>query len=465
MRRFSPRRMPVRKSILALALLVAATTLAAAEPAKPLFGSIRLRLDEWNFFDTATGKGRYMFGASQIRLGVRKTLAGTDALLEIEQPALFNLPRAAVAPSPAGQLGLGASYYSANGTTTHPAGIFVKQLTIGRQRPGLAWRLGRFEYSDATERIPANPIIAVLMRERIAQRLVGPFGFSHVGRSFDGGQLSVGNATLMALRPTTGAYQVHGGSELAIDMAYASYILPEKTSDSRFFALEFRDRRDVVKVDNRPLTVRQGDTGNIDVVTIGGNRVETFGRFDVVGWANAQFGRWGAQRQRANAFDVEGGWHGPVTVRAGYYRSSGDRDPADGTHGTWFPGVPTSRSYARFPLYNSMNSRDLFVQFAAKPRPAMTLAFEAHRLGLTSSRDLWYSGGGAFDEKVFGVNGRPASGHDDLLNVIDANVEWKVNSLTTVTFYAAHAHGGAVVTAIFQGGSANYVHLEVLRRF
>src|SRR5713101_1481117 len=82
-------------------------------------------------------------------------------------------------------------------------------------------------------------------------------------------------------------------------------------------------------------------------------------------------------------------------------------------------------------------------------RPAVTLAFEAHRLGLTSPRDLWYSGGGAFDEKAFGVNGRPATGHDDLLNVIDANVEWKVNSLTTFTLYAAHARGGGVMTAIF----------------
>ncbi len=41
--------MPVRKSILAFALLCGATTVMAA---KPSFGSIRVRLDEWDFLET-----------------------------------------------------------------------------------------------------------------------------------------------------------------------------------------------------------------------------------------------------------------------------------------------------------------------------------------------------------------------------------------------------------------------------
>src|SRR5258706_245629 len=451
--------------VVALLSFLFATSVLAAEPQPAFFGVWRVRLEDGHYFDAGVGDSSYVFGASKLRLGVRHSFGATDVVGELEQAALVHLPTRASLPAPIGQLGVGANYYSANGTT-HPAGLFVKQLSISRKTAHGSWRLGRFEYSDALERTPEDPTIAALVRERVAQRLIGPFNYSHVGRVFDGGELKSGNATFFAARPSVGAYEIHGGAGLPVGLAYASYIVPRKTSDSRVFAVAFRDTRDgVVKTDNRPLAVRTADSGNIDIVTVGGNRVTTFGRFDTVAWGAAQFGHWGEQRHRANAFDLEGGWHGPVTVRAGYYRSSGDGNPGDDTHGTWFPGLPTSRVYARFPLYNSMNSRDLFATFSLKARPTVTLAFEAHRLGLTSSRDLWYAGGGASDRSTFGVSGRPSSGRDDLATIVDANVEWRPKASLTVTLYAAHASGGGLVRGIFPGDKANYAYLELLRRF
>jgi hypothetical protein len=35
---------------------------------------------------------------------------------------------------------------------------------------------------------------------------------------------------------------------------------------------------------------------------------------------------------------------------------------------------------------------------------------DLHWLQLTSKNDLWYQGGGAFDNKVFGYTGRPGNG-------------------------------------------------------
>lgn len=446
------------------ALGVAAQTPAPAPPPKWYFGSLRMRVEDWHFFDPGKGEGDYTFGSYQLRFGVRHTFGKTDAQVEIEQPSLFNLPAHAALPAPYGQLGFGASYYAANGTTTHPAGIFLKTATLSRKFANGQWRIGRFVYVDGNERTPADPTVAAVARERVAQRLVGPNAFS-LGRTFDGGELRFGKGTLVALRPTAGSTTVHGGSELDVALAYASYIVPRKHSDSRFFSLLFHDSRDVVKVDNRPLAARTADTGDLTLYTLGADHVAVIGKYDVVAWGNVQFGDWGALRHRANAFALEGGWHGPVTIRAGYYRSSGDSNPSDGTHETWFPGVPTARTYGRFPFYNAMNSRDAFVQLSFKPRPTVTLAFETRHLGLTSSRDLWYSGGGASDDNTFGVSGRPANGHSDLANIVDGNIDWRINPSTTVTLYAAHANGGGVVSAIFKGEKANLVYLEVVRRF
>ena len=48
--------------------------------------------------------------------------------------------------------------------------------------PGKALKLGRFDYSDGGETIPTDPALLWLKKNRIAERLIGPFGFSHIGR-------------------------------------------------------------------------------------------------------------------------------------------------------------------------------------------------------------------------------------------------------------------------------------------
>jgi hypothetical protein len=61
---------------------------------------------------------------------------------------------------------------------------------------------------------------------RIAHRLIGNFGFSDVGRSFDGVQYSLNppkwNVTLLAARPTRGVFQVDGWGELKANVFYGA---------------------------------------------------------------------------------------------------------------------------------------------------------------------------------------------------------------------------------------------------
>ncbi len=117
----------------------------------------------------------------------------------------------------------------------------------------------------------------------------------------------------------------------------------------------------------------------------------------------------------ANAAAVEGGYQltkAPTApwLRGGWFRSSGDNNATDGTHNTFFQILPTPRVYARLPFYNLMNSTDEFVQLMDKPAKRLALRADLHWLQLTSAHDLWYLGGGAYDNKVFGYVGRPANG-------------------------------------------------------
>ena len=86
----------------------------------------------------------------------------------------------------------------------------------------------------------------------------------------------------------------------------------------------------------------------------------------------------------------------------GYFRSTGDGNPADGDHTTFFQVLPTPRVYARFPFYNLMNNEDVFAQLRLRPHARVSLRADVHHLRTSNARDLWYFGGGAFQDKTFG---------------------------------------------------------------
>ena len=136
-------------------------------------------------------------------------------------------------------------------------------------------------------------------------------------------------------------------------------------------------------------------------------------------------------------------------LRGGWFRSSGDNNATDGTHNTFFQILPTPRVYARLPFYNLMNSTDEFVQLMDKPAKRLALRADLHWLQLTSANDLWYLGGGAYDNKVFGYVGRPANGASSLASVPDISADWQATKNVALNFYYAYAQGKTVVAAIY----------------
>ena len=162
-----------------------------AAPAHPVRFTLfdRTRFDGWQWFGAPPESASYGYGESLLRIGMAQNIGHWDWQLELAQPAILDAPSNGVSPIAAqGQLGLGASYYAANGNNSYPATAFFKQGYARYHFHGhdRNMRLGRFEFVEGQETTPSNSTVAWLQTNRIAHRLIGNFGFSNAQRSFDG---------------------------------------------------------------------------------------------------------------------------------------------------------------------------------------------------------------------------------------------------------------------------------------
>lgn len=446
--------------------------------------SWRVRAEGWNWFEANSGDNNYGFAHSLLRISVGQQAEHFDWKLEGAQDSILGLPSNAVVAAPQGQLGLGSTYYVSNSGTRNNANGFVKQayLTLKGLGPFNA-QLGRFEFLDAVEKLPKNKLLAALAQSRVSQRLIGNFGWSAVGRSFDGGRLTADwdsdNVTLVAARPTRGVYQVDGMGELDINVFYGAYthFFAAKGYSARLrgFGIGYIDQRNsVLKTDNRPAAIRGADHNDLQIGTFGGEVLQAFdvnqhNKIDVILWGVSQTGSWGIQSHQASAFITEMGWQGDSVplkpwISLGLSHGSGDKNPNDGTHNTFFQLLPTPRPYARFPFFNMQNNDDFYASAVLQPASRLTVRSELHALRLASKADLWYLGGGAFQPRTFGYTGRPTNGNRSLANVWDLSGDYQVTKVFSVGLYYGHAWGKSVIQTIYPNnanGQMAYVETNV----
>jgi hypothetical protein len=487
------------RSVLALlfaALPALRAQAPAADPPAPITlggitisGSIRSRVYSWDWFQPTAGNNNYQYSGNLFRIGLSQSRDSWDWNAEFAVPFLLGLPANATGTgAQQGALGLGANYLSANSGSTNTAMIFPKQLYfrldgLGGNK-GHTLQVGRFEFMDGSELVPRNATLAAVKRERVFQRLIGNFGFSDVGRSFDGLHYAYAtpnsNVTFIGAVPTRGVFQVDGWGWNRIAFNYTSYTREwggkGHAADTRFFFIEYDDFRHILKTDNRPLAARRTDLANIRIDTFGGHSLHAFdssaGAIDLLFWGAAQTGRWGVQQQRAGALDIEGGFQPKIAprlkpwLRGGFTYGSGDGNPNDNTHGTFFQLLPTPRPYARFPFFNMMNTEDRFAILQLRPHPKVTVSSEFHALRLSDANDFWYSGGGAFQPWTFGYTGRSTSGRRSLGNLYDAGVDYRVNRKLTLSGYLGYTQGLAAMEQIYpQGKNGRFGYLELFQRF
>jgi hypothetical protein len=451
-------------------------------------GNVRTRLEAWDWFD-GNADSAYPFSGSTLRLSFAQQRQNLDWQFELAAPILLGLPENAVASGVQGQLGLGATYYVANDRSRNAAMVFAKQAFIRFKNLGgdsaQSLRLGRMEFVDATEVTPANATLAAVKRDRLAHRLIGHFGWTHIGRSFDGVHYSyntpANNLTLFGARPTRGVFQVDGWGELNIALGYAAYTrqLGSKASagELRLFGIYYDDwRKNIVKTDNRPLAVRRADQEAVRLGTLGAHYIHAFeaksGTADLLLWGAFQAGSWGVQSHRAGAMAIEAGfqpaiWHKVKPwFRGGYQYGSGDGNPDDGTHRSFFQILPTPRWLARFPFYNLINIEDAFAEVILRPGSRLNVRGEVHSLRTANEADLWYQGGGAFQPWTFGYVGRASGGKRGMATMADISADYQINRKLSLGAYFANVWGRDLIEGIYPGDkNALLGYLELTCRF
>lgn len=444
------------------------------------------RAEAWNWFPATSSAfdNRYGFLGSWIRVGAGYELDGVKGFGELMSPFFINLPDNAIAPAPQRLLGLGANYYQPR-TNPNDASVFLKQgyLEFGRTMlAGLEVKGGRFEFFDGAEFAPKelDPRLKWLITNRVAQRLIGNFGFSDVMRSFDGAVVSYGNqkwqGTAMYGVPTKGVFDLNGMDEISrTDLIYTSFnagpgfINSDLWGESmaRVFYIYYSDTRGLTLTDNSGSL----DKRPVSIDTVGGDYLRVVpayaGNIDLLLWGATQFGAWGRQRQSAYALAAELGYRFEEVAwkpwaRIGYTAGSGDGTKHDGTHGTFFQILPTPRIYAMTPFFNMMNIQDVMAQLVLDPLSNLELQTDLHGLWLDAAHDLWYSGVGAYDNRFFGYSGRPSFGHDYLGTLADCQLTWKVDEHVSAQLYYGHTFGGNVIGSVYpKGREADFGYVQL----
>jgi hypothetical protein len=475
--------------VFALTLLFGAPVRArgAESPLQWEVGGTKLRLElneriRGEFVDwfnpgptSTTPHERYNFFASRTRVGLRIMHGDIEAFFQAQEAILANIPKASPGP--------GGVYRLNTDRNLQQEPVFKQGWVSWRNAAGLkglSLMGGRFIYSDGAEVVPTNASLAWLTRQRISERLIGPFEYTHIGRAFDGAQVAYDAGpvvvTGLATHPTAGGFEISANRDLSeINLAGVAasakeYSVLGGTAAGRVFWIYYGDVRDTAaKLDNRDAALREADKDDIQVHTVGLHELFVRplgpGEIDGLAWVLGQVGDWGLLDHRAWAYTFELGYRFPDVpwtpwIRYGVFRSSGDDSPTDGKHDTFFQILPTARTYAQTPFYNLMNSTDLFTQLVLKPVKSVVWRTDAHWLGLTEKKDFLYSGGGATNRDVFGYAGIPSNGRRGVAVLLDTSISYAATSWLTLYGYYGHGFGQGVIDAAFQGKQLDFGYLE-----
>lgn len=417
----------------------------------------------------------YGFMGNKFQLGLRLNHEDwLESFVQFQDTTLAAIPTDAV--------GLGARYYENSQHINQNSG-FLRQGHLKLKHAGAWIDGGRQLYLDGAQNAVAHPSLKWIQDFRLAQRLIGPFDYTHAGRSFDGGALGYGTGDWevsgFGFMPTQGGFDINGMDTIT-DINVAGITLNLHDGDlfgntlGRLAWYTYNDTRpDVAVVDNSQ-TVPPQLGANISLHTIGGHlaRIEPAGpgQFDGTVYGFSQFGNWQTQNQSAWAYGVELGyqlkdlWASPW-LRAGINSASGDSNPDDQTHGTFFQMLPTAWLYAQFPFYNMMNNQDVFVQMILRPDPTVTVRADFHSLSVNATEDLVYSSSGAGNTQLFGFLGMPTYGQSDLANVTHVSVGWRPLDNLSINAFYAHSFGQSIIDRNFTGSQGDYGFLETIVTF
>jgi hypothetical protein len=411
------------------------------------------RVEHWSFFEPPEGGGdpTYSLFGNRATLGVRVVSRRLVVQGSLQYAQMIGLPRRSIGPGP---LGPGPIFYvSAENSRAYQLYFKTLSLRLKNIMPRLSIEIGRMTY-ESGENTP------------FAGRLIGNAEWSMFERAFDGVRLDYQGL----------AWRIHGSFVMPTQGAFEESASPTiglvkvtTASASRggfeMFAHNYRDTRAIAaRPDN---TGARASRVDVTLQTVGGALTRTFAGLDVQLWGALQRGHWYGDEHRARSGSAEAGYRwtrvrAEPALSAGLLHASGDDDPNDVTHGTFFPMLPTTAPPVLAGTYAQMNISDVYVRGGATPHPRLSVSAELHRLSLASRQNRWYSGTGAtaFAGTYFGYSSRASTLATGLGTFMQLSIEssftpnWRVSATTGLI------RGGAVVRRQFAGRSLVVFVLE-----
>ena len=474
--------------------VVAFSVASSAQPAVTGTVSNVTRVESWSYFQPRTDPGAeteapagnpdYTFLGDRAELGVGVQGSRFDLSGAFNYVRLENLPTNAIGP---GGLGSGAFYFAATGLS-YSYQLYLGELTARLKSPRISLTIGRMRFASGAEWVSPNKSLQRLKEDRLHSRLIGVFEWSYYQRRFDGVRFDLDRSstqvTAAAFVPTQGGYeestnlsmpkvQVVTASLTGKAPTFAKATAGKPAAEWQVFGSAYRDRRDEKAVVDNTLSLDR--PVDVTIATAGAShaRVASMaaGEVDTIAWAAAQFGDWYGRSHRAASVAVEAGyrWTGVRSrpwLRAGYLWASGDGSSEDGSHGTFFQMLPSSRKYGLSATYAQMNLRDAFAQLSIEPG-RVHARIEVHALHLASGADLWYQGSGATASKgrYFGFSGRAAGGDTSLGTVIEGVVDVPIMKHWSVNSYGGTISAGDVVQHWFTNKRLVFWSVENVIRF
>ncbi|MGH8476232.1 MAG: alginate export family protein [Methylococcales bacterium] len=417
----------------------------------------------------------YDFLANKFQLGIRIKGEPFEAFAQFQHTVISGLP--------ANGVGVGSVYF-ANTPRTTQNGAFIRQGWLKLKHNGFYVSGGRQIYMDQAQGAATHKSLKWIQDLRLAQRLIGPFEYTHVGRSFDGGTLGYLSDDIevsgFAFMPTFGGFEINGINTITdIKIAGAAVNLRDSEAVGNTIGqlsyYYYSDDRNLLVTDSRSTAARAQTLGqSIEIHTLGVSAAHILpigpGLADGMFYGYGQFGNWQNQNHGAWAFGVELGYQlsdvwGSPWLRAGINSGSGDPNPGDGNHQTFCQLLPTAWPYAQFPFYNMMNNQDVFVQALVKPHPKVNVRFDFHWLSVNETRDLLYSGGGATSNTFFGYAGLPTGGFDNVAYLTHVMVNIKPIDYLSFNFLYCHAFGQDIINTQYTNKQGNYGFVEAIVSF
>jgi len=448
-------------------------------------GEMLVRSESWDWFGD-TGDA-YSFAFQRTRLNLSAKAGNIELFAQPQYISMWNLPDDA-SPAGKGPSGMGALYYAHNGEDNpDSAGFHQAWVRLNGLPLEGSIQLGRMTYASGLEHMnnADGMKFNALKDMRLGDRLVSSFEWSAFARAFDGvrieGKLPGGlPLTLSWFYPTQGGWEKDFNDSME-DVRLASlaitapkgFLLPD--AEIGFFTHNYRDERACTqRVDNSGISTGRAD---IDVTAIGvhlvGIRPTGGNQWDYLLWGVYETGDWYELEHSAYAFAAETGFQWmqvPMKpwLRVGYFLGSGDDDPSDGDHETFFQLIPGTRKYQLFPYYDLQNNESFYAQLILAPHKDVKIRFDYALNRLAERADRWYMGTGATQKKgnVFGYIGRSSGGDSNLSQEASVMLSYTYNKHLDINIFYAHIWGGDVIENIYADDKdADYFSVEATLKF